>query len=336
MRRRRSRKYHFASTLFLRLADRAGVTVDVEPRWGHVGQVISPTGKVSYFRQTRFDLNTLGAVEVVTDKGYTRYFLQRLGYRVATGQTFYSRRWADLIGSTKDIDAAYRYARRLGFPVVVKPNSLSQGTGVSVVHTRKEFYNAAKFVLECDRVMLVERVLPGRDYRVVVLDGEVLSAYERLRLSVTGDGRSSIHALLVKKQRAFQRAGRNTVLQLDDFRIPTVLKRKKLTFESVLPKGTTVTLLDNANLSTGGESVDVTEEVHPDFQALARNIAHDMNLRFCGVDLMIEGDIREPLKRYGVIEVNGAPGIDHYASSGARQQRIVDDLYVKVLQAMAR
>src|ERR1700759_2702609 len=105
--------------------------------------------------------------------------MREMGYPVADGDAFYSPAWCKTLGSKNDINAAYRYASRRGFPVVVKPNSKSQGVGVVKAHTKAQFYRAFRKAAAIDNVVLVEEALVGKDYRIVVLDGEVISAYER-------------------------------------------------------------------------------------------------------------------------------------------------------------
>jgi D-alanine-D-alanine ligase-like ATP-grasp enzyme len=182
-------------------------------------------------------------------------------------------------------------------------------------------------------VLLVQRFYGGRDYRIVVLDDEIISAYERIPLLVSGDGQSSIKELLNQKQQLFIKNGRDTVIDVDDFRIGLKLRRQKLSFESVPQKNETVYLLDNANLSTGGDALDVTSTIHPEFYELAVRITSDMGLRLCGVDI-ITNDISLPLKDYVVIEINGAPGLDNYARMGQAQVKVVENLYLKVLKAL--
>ena len=130
------------------------------------------------------------------------------------------------------------------------------------------------------------------------------------------------------------RAKRDTQIALDDPRIKEKLARSGYTFESVIPKGERVFLLDNANLSLGGESIDVTNVVHPAFREIAVSLTQDMGLRLCGVDLMIQGDIAMEPKKYWVLEINAAPGLDHYARGGKEQQKIVEELYTKVLKSL--
>lgn len=329
------RKKPFVGVLLQKLAAEAGVEVIVEPRYGYVGQVIGSDGRKHYFRNTCFDLNPLGAVEIAKDKDYANFFMKRMGYPIIPGQTFFSERRCKAIGSVKNIDAAYRYARRLGFPVVIKPNSKSQGSCVSKVSTKKEFYQAARRALGVDPVIIVQRFVTGKDYRIVVLDGRIISAYQRIPLSVRGDGKLTIAELLHEKQKRFDISGRDTIIDLDDFRIKARLKRLKLSMESVLGINELLFLLDNANLSSGGDALDATKIMHPGWKEIAVKLTEDMGLRYCGVDLMIPGEINEKPKKYWVIEINGAPGIDNYSASGSEQEKIVETLYTEVLRAIA-
>lgn len=321
-----------------KIAPRIGATVITEPEWGIVGQITFKNGKRSYFRYNTLDLNPVGSSDVAKDKDYANFFMKAMGYPIVPGsRTFFSNEWAGAVGAHhRKIDDAYRYARRIGFPVIVKPNSGSQGKDVALVHDKREFYRAMKTIFKNDRIALVQKRVTGKDYRVVVLDNKIISAYERIPLNVTGDGRSTIAKLLVAKQRLFVAASRDTQIKTNDPRIVAKLKSQGLDFHSVLAKGERVYLLDNANLSTGGDSIDVTCKVHSEFKKLAVQLTRDMGLRLCGVDLMIEGDISEPPKTYWVLEINAAPGLDHYASTGKAQRKIVEDLYFQVLKHLER
>lgn len=329
-------KLQILPTLLKKIAPTIGATILLEPEWGIAGQITFKSGKRSYFRYNTLDLNPVGASDIAKDKDYANFFMLSLGYPVVPGsKTFFRSDWATTIGSEgRTIDDAYAYAVSLGMPVIVKPNSGSQGTGVALVHTKREFYRAARSIFKNDRILLVQALVRGNDYRLVVLDDEIISAYERVPLSVVGDGVSSIRALLEKKQLQFVREKRDTRIDYADPRITAKLAQYKLTLDSVLVRKGKVFLLDNANLSTGGDSFDVTHAVHPDFKEVAIKLTKDMGLRFCGVDLMIAGSITDAPCEYWVIEINAAPGLDHYARSGRAQEAIVEDLYRKVIRSI--
>ena len=321
-----------------KIAPLVGATVIIEPKWQVVGQITFKNGNRRYFRGSCIDLNSLGASEIAKDKDYANMFMEQMGYPIVPGsKTFFSKSFGKKIGMTKrNIDSAYQHAKKLGFPVIVKPNSGSQGSNVALTHNKSEFYKAMRSVFKRDRVALVQKPVIGKDYRVVVLDKHVISAYQRIPLNITGDGKSSIHKLLIAKQKQFVRDQRDTCINFSDPRMVEKLKHQGLTLKSVIEKGRLVYLLDNANLSTGGDSVDVTDKVHKDFKKVSIALTKDMGLRLCGVDLMIEGDISEKPGNYWVLEINSAPGLDHYAKSGAAQERIVEELYLKVLKGMER
>ena len=317
-----------------KIAPKIGARVVLEPKWNIVGQIIFKNGKKRYFRYSSLDLNPLGASEISKDKDFAAFFMRKMGYPVILGETFFSKPWCQAIGSKRNIEAGYRYARKIGFPVIVKPNSGSQGIGVSKVYNKREFYKAMRFIFKRDRVALVQPALTGNDYRVVVLDNKIISAYLRVPLNVTGDGKSTIRKLLLRKQAAFVGASRDTKIKMTDFRILQKLKRQGLGMRSILDKNRQIFLLDNANLSSGGDSVDVTKSVHPEFKKLAVNLTKDMGLRLCGVDLLVDGDIKRKPDRYWILETNAAPGLDHYVLTGKKQEKIVEAMYAEVLRAM--
>lgn len=319
-----------------KIAPRIGATVLIEPRWGLVGQITFRSGRHSYFRYNTLDLNPMGSSEIAKDKDYSNFFMKAMGYPIVPGsRAFFSDEWSKTIGLPRqNIDAACRHAQKLGFPVVVKPNSGSQGVGVSLVHNKREFYKAVRLVFKIDRVVLVQKVVQGRDYRFVVLDNKVISAYERIPLNVVGDGKSTIRQLLKTKQRQFVASSRDTRIKVEDTRITVKLHHQGLDLGSIPRSGHRIYLLDNANLSTGGDSVDVTEIVHSEFQKLAVNLTRDMGLRLCGVDLMVSGDISKKPEKFWVLEINSAPGLDHYVKLGKVQEDIVENLYLQVLRHM--
>jgi D-alanine-D-alanine ligase-like ATP-grasp enzyme len=334
MKKYRKKEALLLGSLLEKIAPRIGATVIIEPEWRFVGQITFRSGRRSYFRYNTLDLNPIGASDIAKDKDWANFFMKSMGYPVVPNtKAFYEREWAKTIRRPRrDIDGAYRYARRLGFPVVVKPNSGSQGTAVEFVHTRADFYKAMRAIFAKDRVALVQRPVSGKDYRLVVLDTKVVSAYQRLPLSIIGDGRRSIERLLMDKHRQFVALNRDTQIRKDDPRLIRKLARQGLTLNSIPEFGVRVFLLDNANLSAGGDAVDVTDSVHPTFRELAVQLTAEMGLRLCGVDIMIDGDIHSTADRYWILEINAAPGLDHYARVGKAQEEIVESLYLEILK----
>lgn len=320
-----------------KVAPKIGATITTEPGWNIVGKITFKNGKHSYFKYSSLDLNPMAAAEIAKDKDYTNYFLKLHGYPIVPkSQAFYSDAWAAAIkAKNKTIDYAYQHAEKIGFPVLIKPNSGAQGIGVVIVENKKEFYTYSQEVFKNDRLMLVQEVLHGEDYRFVVLDGKVLSVYQRIPLNITGDGRSTIRQLIEKKAKQFKAVSRDLKLSAEDYRILLKLKHQKLTLEYVPAKREKVFLLDNANLSSGGDAIDVTETMPARFKKLAIAITKDMGLRFCGVDLIINNCHTKDAP-YWVLEINGAPGLDHYSQLGDTQMKSVEKLYLDILKKLEK
>src|SRR2546423_10813639 len=230
-------KKPFVSEVICRVAPRIGAVVLMEPEYRFVGQITFRNGKKVLFRDRNFNINPLASSEIAKDKGYADFFLRHYGYHTSEGQTFFSEERNRRLEVRRTIDDGFDYAKALGFPVILKPNNLSQGVLVTKVHNKKEYYAAAKKILRRTPVMLVQRFYAGNDYRIVVLDDEVISAYQRIPLFVTGDGKSSVEKLALRKQTYFIKIGRDTQIDLTDFRIAQKLKRQRLNLESIPARG---------------------------------------------------------------------------------------------------
>ncbi|MEK7190252.1 MAG: cyanophycin synthetase [Patescibacteria group bacterium] len=329
----------YLTNLIKRLAPRVGAKVVIEPEWGIAAQIIYKNGVVRSLRMYSLDLNHIASSDIARDKDFAKFFMQKKGYSVAEGQTVFRNDWAKTVQSNRTIGYGIKYAKKLKYPVIVKPNSKSQGNGVCLVSNAQELRQALLEIFKDEKVAIIEKYLPGKDYRIVVLDGEIISAYERIALSVVGDGKHSILALLKKKQKLFIKNNRDTRINFEDSRMKMKLQRLGLTFKSILPKNKKVYLLDNANLSTGGDATDVTNTIHAGFKKVAVNLTRDMGLRIAGVDIMVtEGDITKNPKdcAYYIIEINAAPGLDHYVTTGVTQRKNVEAMYLKVFKALGK
>ena len=214
-----------------------------------------------------------------------------------------------------DADAAVRVAVKLGYPVVVKPADLDGGLGVAAdlrddAAVRSAYAQARK---HSSRV-LVERHVPGQDYRLTVANGRMIKAVHRLPGGVVGDGLLSVAALVDRANTEPRRMKRNrdraaVLLHIDDEAL-AMLADDGRTPEHVPALGEFIALRRRANVSTGGEPSLVTDRVHPDNQRLAERAARTLKLDMAGVDLII-GDISRSWLEIGaaICEVNAQPQI---------------------------
>lgn len=267
--------------------------------------------------------SSLGA-ELAGDKDETKKRLDKFSIPVPDGKI--------VRNETEAVEAF----ERLGAPVVVKPLDGRQGKGVSLnLNTAEEVAHAFHFAQEYSRKVLVEELFEGKNYRVLVIDGKMVAASERLPCYVTGDGRQSISELIERENRNPLR-GEGHEKPLTKIKITPILiaamEKEGWKMEDVPRPGERAMLCGGMNLSTGGTARDVTDEVHPGVKAMCERAARVVNLDICGVDLVLE-DIGAPMpkKKGGVIEINAAPGLRMHAFPSEGTARNVGDAIVEML-----
>ena len=291
-------------------------------------------------------LNTGAAEDLARDKGHTKFMLRTIGVDCPDGVELLLPWWAECIRGSQarrgndtmpTTDKAEEYvAGHGGFPVYVKPVSGSKGADIFKVHDAAELQTAlTTYAQKRVRVAMIEKPIHMPDYRIVMLDGELISAYQRIPLTVIGDGLRTIRELMEVRQNEFNVLGRDTNLTKVTEQVEKHISRYDTTLDSIIEEGRELPLVPISNLSAGGTSIDVTGYIHSRWVELAATIAHNFNLRLSGLDLACE-DITNPDSAYSVLEVNATPGLDHYALSGKAQKELVDGLYVKVLNAFPR
>lgn len=229
-----------------------------------------------------------------------------------------------------DAEQAVAAANDIGYPVVVKPTNCEQGKGV-FTHLRdaEAVRQAYQQALLFSTSILVEKHLAGRDYRLVVFQGELVWAVERVPGGVTGDGQQTVAQLIeLTNQNPLRGQGTAAVLKrlhLDDEALQW-LERQQLGAQSVPAAGRFVRLRGAANQAAGGVPVAVLPQVHPDNRLLAERAAAALRLDLAGVDLLIP-DIAESwlLTGGGICEINAQPSLGFLTSS---------HLYTSILKSL--
>ncbi len=260
---------------------------------------------------------------IAQDKDLTKTLLRAAGVPVPMGQPVNS------------MDEAWAVALEIGLPVVLKPLDGNQGKGVTVnVVTRDHMEIAYKAAEEIGQVM-VEKFLPGSDFRMLVVGNKLIAAARRDPPNVIGDGEHTVRELVdivnADPRRGDGHATSLTKIRFDDIAVAR-LAIQGLEPSSVPSKGQRVLLRNNANLSTGGTATDVTDDVHPEVASRAIAAAQMIGLDICGVDVMCESVIR-PLEDQngGVVEVNAAPGLRMHLSPSFGKGRAVGEAIINHL-----
>jgi cyanophycin synthetase len=241
------------------------------------------------------------AVDIAGDKEETKNLLAAAEIPVPKGV---------IINSHETVDDAIR---SVGFPMVFKPLNGNHGKGATTDITNREQAEVAlQAAREYGRYVICERFITGYDFRILVINYKFVCAALRTPASVAGDGEHTIEWLIdaanADPRRGYGHEKVLTQIKADAF-TQKMLDDKGYNLNTIPAKGELVLLKPTANLSTGGTSTDVTEQVHPVNIFLAERIAKIIGLDICGIDVMAS-DLKTPLFENGgaVLEVNAAPG----------------------------
>ena len=214
----------------------------------------------------------------------------------------------------KNADEAVEFAKRIGYPVVVKPLDSHHGKGVlGDIRGDKEVREAYIVARKYSKKVLVEEYLNGDDYRFLVVNGRMVAAARRVPPYIVGDGKRNIKELVDELNRDPRRGWGHenylTRVKIGEEEI-SYLKRQGYNLMDIVPGGEIVYLRRNANLSTGGTAEDVTDEISGEIRIAVERAAKATGLDVCGVDAIIK-DIKKPLGNGngGIIEINTAPGL---------------------------
>jgi cyanophycin synthetase len=270
------------------------------------------------------DATSAIAEAIAQDKELSKRLLHAAGVPVPRGRAVH------------DVDDAWKAAQDIGLPVVVKPLDGNQGKGVTVnILSEAQLRAAYAVAIEFRDTVLVERYMPGNDFRLLVVGDKLVAAARRDPPKVVGDGVHTV-AQLVDLVNADPRRGDGHATSLTKIRFDDIarscLRAQSFEADSTPQKGQRVNLRNNANLSTGGSATDVTDDVHPDVAARAVTAAQMVGLHICGVDLVCDSILR-PIEEQGggVVEVNAAPGLRMHLSPSFGKGRPVGEAIMSSL-----
>lgn len=240
------------------------------------------------------DGNSLIAYWISNDKWMTKQFLKRKGVNFAQGVL------VEKGSSLKNIPLP-------SYPLVVKPADTDHGIAVSTsIVTDEQLKKALEYAFKFSNKAIIEEYYLGREFRFLVINGVVRAIAYREPANVVGDGVSTIEQLIENKN-----VGRG-----DDYRFPLLkikvddevnrhLLAQSLTVSSIVPHGEKIYLRKNSNLSTGGDSIDVTDTMPDFYKKVAESAASAAGLRIAGVDIIISDLDQVPSQNsYIVVELN--------------------------------
>ncbi len=274
---------------------------------------------------------------IMENKTVTKKILQQHGFRVPQGKEFQTIEQALL---SYDI-----FSNK---PFVVKPKTTNYGLGISIFKegpNYEDYQKAITLAFKEDSSVLIEEFLSGTEYRFFVLNDKVYAVLLRIPANVKGDGKHTIEELVIQKNRDSLR-GRDHRTPLESIQLGELenlmLKGQGYQMDSIPKNDEIIYLRENSNISTGGDSIDVTDQIPDDYKKIAVDAVSALGAKISGIDLIIENtEVPAANKNaYGIIEANFNPSmymhIHPYKGESRRlTMHIIHYLFPELLQSQS-
>ncbi|MEA4828593.1 MAG: bifunctional glutamate--cysteine ligase GshA/glutathione synthetase GshB [Enterococcus thailandicus] len=244
---------------------------------------------------------------IMENKTVTKKILAEAGFRVPAGAEF-----------TSMAEAKRAYSRFAKEAFVIKPKSTNYGLGITIFKegaSEEDYHKGLEIAFREDTSVLVEEFLPGTEYRFFVIDGQVQAILLRIPANVIGNGEQTVTELVAQKNQDPLRGTNHRapleLIQLGDLE-QLMLKEQGLTIDSIPAKDQIVYLRENSNISTGGDSIDVTAEFSDLYKEIAVAAVTALGAKVSGIDLIIPDKEIDPStdeNAYCIIEANFNPAM---------------------------
>lgn len=288
---------------------------------------LEKNGKVEYVKQaTKTSLDSYVTMLIMENKVVTKKVLEKENIIVPQGKDYFN------------IEEAKSDYRKYGAGTVIKPKSTNFGLGITIFKeefSKEDYEKALEIAFKEDNSILIEKFVKGKEYRIFVIGDEVVGILHRVPANVRGDGERSIKELVEEKNLDPLRGiGYKTPLEKIKLEDPEklFLKGQGLTMEYIPKKDEVVYLRENSNISTGGDSLDYTDDILDTYKEIAIKASKAVGARICGVDMMIE-DIKNPNPKdnYAIIELNFNPAIHIHCYPYKGKNRNLGEKILKAL-----
>ncbi|MDY0409794.1 bifunctional glutamate--cysteine ligase GshA/glutathione synthetase GshB [Paracerasibacillus soli] len=314
-----------STQILLKESIKRGISFNILDRSDNFIELIKGTN-IQFIKQaTKTSKDQYVSVLIMENKSVTKHILKRNDIIVPEGEEFF------------DIDSAKEsLGNWIGVPLVIKPKSTNFGLGISIFPNgahEEDLIKALKIAFREDSTILIEPFIKGKEYRFMVIGDETVAVLHRVPANVTGDGISTIQQLIGKKNvDPLRGKGYKTPLEKIeiDENMKLFLQQEDFTIDTVLPEGKLQYLRENSNISTGGDSIDVTDQVPEIFKQIAVESSQAVGAKICGVDMMIE-DLEDECSPYAIIELNFNPAIHIHSYPYIGKERNIAYSILKLL-----
>ena len=292
-----------STQILMKEAIKRGIKVEVLDRSENFISLKKCDKKEYVVQATKTSKDNYVTILIMENKVVTKKVLEDNNIKVPKGEEYSSLE-----------EAIGKSSKFVGKPIVIKPKSTNFGIGVSIFTegaSKDDMLKAFEIAFENDKTVLIEEFIKGKEYRFLVVGDQVLGILHRVPANVVGDGISTISELVnLKNEDPLRGKGYKTPLEniILDKNAELFLKQRGIDFNYIPRVDEIVYLRENSNISTGGDSIDYTDDIPQRFKDIAVKATKAVEAKICGVDMMIE-DYKDKDSSYAIIELNFNPAI---------------------------
>ena len=298
------------------------------------GWIIQITHKkqVRYIHGYQFGLNLAASANLCNDKSSCSEILTACNIPNVPHYCFMSpldMRYASPQGNW---NALFSLFSKYG-SVICKNNDGTGGEEVYHARTQLELEHYSQRIFSTCPSMAVSPYYPiDSEYRLILLDGEVCLAYEKIRPCLTGDGHSSVWELYIRylsDTRPYQ--AYQTVLPPED--ADHILKTGEtylLNWKHNLGQGAAAQILYDRTGHIKNDIDDDRRFLLDSLSVLAKKAADATGVRFASIDLVkINGE-----SGFRVLEINSGVMMEYLSGAGKASHQIAKSIYREAIYKM--
>ena len=203
---------------------------------------------------------------------------------------------------------AMAFSKAMGFPLVLKEERGDKGSGVHAnIQNSRELADCCAQCSFDSKRYVIEKHVPGDDYRVITISGQVVRCVKRSKPNIIGDGKSKISDLINRLNSDASRSDPHNVAEpiVRNYDMDRILAQQSMKLSSIPKFGQYVQL-------GSGNGSGIAQEALPDMceenKVLFEQVARTLNLDVAGIDFISE-DISLPWNNSvcAICEVNAQP-----------------------------
>ncbi len=237
---------------------------------------------------------------------------------------------------TESVAAVLEFHKKLGQPIVIKPNEGYLGKNSAInLNSASEINNGFNHAMAYDKTVIAQPFIKGRIFRLLVIDFRFVAAVELIPPMITGNGKNTITELIDllngDPERQYGDKGKLSKVVVDEV-TTSIISQQGYELNSILPDEESILLKWSPNPRLGGTSIDMTELIDPYNIFIAERAAKVLGLNVAGIDI-IAPTIDKPINVSNgiVLEVNAAPDFRMHIKPVSGRSRNVANSLVNML-----